>query len=273
MAAYLAVSGMVLGAPESKLTKEDRRSETPELKWSMSGSGEVKLPKKSDPQKQATVKTKDGKGQDVEVKVSPLQITTFRGTATYIAELPQRVRQKPTFVNFLLSATPGTTPQDGSIFNIDGAIFSFVEVPTSANQMPKARLMVQDVKPDGSILWRTVNWTVTMDAEAMTVSPPMGVRIDYANKTWALYHYDLIIAEGLPLFVSAKKPTITVTPGRVVTDIALLKELRISGIPRSRPQNLAVPLKNGRIDIETAVKENDPRLKLGTVTKQSKIAR
>lgn len=245
------------------VSKEDRRSEQPVLTWHASNDAKTEhaeAPTTSKKGPDLTFSAKNGT-REIKYNVPALQITTFRGDVTYNADLPSKVRDRRMFVNLRVSATPGTSPGDGSVVNIDGAIFTFVEVPqTSAAKARRARLFVRDVSKDGAPTWNAQNWIIALDSNGRTSPSLIGIHLDYKNLSWTLYHNDLVVTENLPLLPTSKNATVSVCAGKVKTDSLLVKDLAISGLPHLRPADLRVPAQDGQIDVEKAIRDHDPHL-------------
>lgn len=213
----------------------------------------------------ATVIRKNPDGSQRISTLNSIDLKTFQGQAVYRSELPSSVRKNVTFVNFRVSGTPGEKVEDGSVINIDGAILGFQARQPSSRQpyeSIRAQLMVRDLSPDGNLTWRAVNWWMSIDPQKyITVSAPIGVKLDHATNTWALYHNDLLVAENLPLFYDEKKPTVSVRAGDGPSDILELKVFKVSDKPKGRNEDGQLPATDGKIDFAKAVRENDPRLK------------
>lgn len=208
-----------------------------------------------------TVHKQDGTA--VQIPKYALDVKNFRGSATYYARLPQTVRLKPTFVNFIISCTVGSKPDNGSVINVDGAIFGFqvTNVGSEKNPVYRAKAAYMDTDANGKKVWKPLNYGISIQVDkGITGSPKLGVYLDYAHHSWAFYRSDILIKGNLPLFSEDGPPKISLRAGLLDTDVLALKDLEISNKPYSRP-DFYLPVVNGKIDFAKAIRERDPRLR------------
>lgn len=209
-------------------------------------------------QPSALFQKKDAAGRVVSSKyIRALDIKTFTGNTTYFAELPKRIRERLTFVEFVAAGTVGETAESSSMINIDGAVISFQ--PSKVGHGKRVDLVVMDIK-DGKQTWVPAGFSVSAQAaDGLALTPRMAVRIDRSTNTWALYYTDIKLRDNLPLISKGANAQIAVRAGVADGDKLLVKEIRIGNVATKRGADF-LPATDGKIDFAKAKEQGDPRL-------------
>lgn len=206
--------------------------------------------------------TKDKKGKVIKSRdVQLLDPKLFFTGEVYFAKLNERVRQKPTFVHFLISGTAKEKPEDGTIINIDGAIIGFKAKRDEVTGRGIARLVALKDMVNGERVWAPAGINVLLGPrDIVTGSPPLAARLDYAHRTWSLYTGDIILAEGLPLFSDNGHPTVSIRAGAGPGDMAIIKKFELHDNPGGRSAEF-IRSTNGKIDAVRAFNEGHPSVR------------
>lgn len=246
---------LVLASPHYAASVPDKLNQP--LKWDKlnpDGSRQDLPDANADKPKARAVRKKED-GTIVSREASPA--IQRRGSSIYVADLPEAVRRELLFVDFSISGTAGSTADQGSIIDIDGAIIGFQLEP----EVNRAEVMVLVLGGDDQPVWRKAGWGLPIDPnKQVTASPRMAVRLDYKNSRWALFANDVLVAGDLPLFSDKGAPTIRLKAGLLETDLLILKRIRIADKPSGRDKKFIPAGPDGRIDYAKARAENDPRL-------------
>jgi len=261
IAPLIAVCAFALPPSEASAKDEAKSPATlnQPLKWHKVGKDgrreELAKSPANGPKASAVFKKPDGSAGTRQISPA-LRLT---GDAYYVAELPDAVRSDPLFVDFSISGTAGSTPDQGSIINVDGAVIGFQLRPG----VDRADVMVLDIGSDGQPIWHKAGWGLPIDpTKHITASPRMAVRLDHKNVEWSLYANDVLVMGGLPLLAAKDKgaPAITLKAGPVDSDTLVLKRIRIGVKPSGRGKEFLPAGPDGWIDFAKARTENDLRL-------------
>ena len=262
----IVAAAMPLLAVDSNSVVDNGPHPGPGLTWKKinQGGGETIETELADKTRPAVAKINVVKqdGSTVQRVLYGLDVKRFRGSAVHYAILPASVRQKPTFVDFILSGTVGSEPDSGSVINVDGAILGFQFAKAGSAQKPtyRAQAVYMDADANGNKRWKPTGYsTFIMPGQEMDGAAKLGIRLDYVHHRWAFYRSDILVKDNLPLFSQNGPPKISLRAGLLDTDVLALEELKISDKPYSRP-DIYLPAVNGKIDIAKAKREHDPRL-------------
>jgi hypothetical protein len=236
----------------------------PDLKWSRTNDdGSEADEKMLTPSPGAAFKLtrQNPDGTSALVSIPGLSTSHFVGHATRNLKLPYAIRKKPTFINFLVHATPAPDPDSGTILNVDGAIIGFKAFNADNGSRILARIVVRNVDPDGKPYWQDSHAVLLFaDKEGRALPVRLGVCLDSTNNSWSLYQTDFVIADNLPLFTSSGAPLLSVRPGLLDNDSVSIADLTTGGHPYYRLRQYLPADTHGKLDIQTALRESDPRL-------------
>lgn len=212
--------------------------------------------KESRPPLSVVRKKPDGTNEIIQRDPQP---GAMKGSAVYSAELSPGVRKESNFVGFLLSGTAGVEPDNGTIICIDGATLGFKRAVVG-NRV-RAQVYALTVGEDNTTTWKSVNWGLPIDPSTdLTAPTKMMVRLDHVKNTWALYHSDVLIADGLPLLPAKGPPTFSLRPGVVDSDTVKFMRAWSASKPDPRQDKFLPAEADGKIDYEKAQRESDSRL-------------
>jgi hypothetical protein len=104
---------------------------------------------------------------------------------------------------------------------------------------------------------------MTIDSQSMlSGSPPLAVKLNFAQDTWTAYMADIILAENLPLFADSEKPIVKLRAGTQRGSMALLKEFTLK--EPSHHSDSPVKTVDGRVDLAAEYAKGTPGVGLGS---------
>jgi hypothetical protein len=176
------------------------------------------------------------------------EVRFFVGQRRYVTELPAILREAPSHVEIALSGTARRTPEEGTVFNLDGAVVGYLRIADAGGKSSAIELVGRDLDAQGRPIWRSLGITLPdRPPDELVSSGPFTIALDHARGLWSCYRGDQLIASDVHLFTQEQRPIAACTAGQE-DDLAILQAFSIlplgpvkSPQPRSVDGNFLLP--------------------------------
>lgn len=166
------------------------------------------------------------------------EVRFFVGKRRYVAELPAILREAPSHVEIAFSGTARATPEEGTVFNLDGAAVGFLRLTAEANRGPAGiELVARDLDARNQPVWQHTGFRLSNHpVDELVDAGPFTIELDHARGVWAIYRGDKPLVKDLHLFSQGSRPTAVGTAGQE-DDLAVLYSFSILPLgPVKSPQ-------------------------------------
>jgi hypothetical protein len=155
------------------------------------------------------------------------EVRFFVGRRRYVTELPTILREAPSHVEITFSGTARATPDEGTVFNLDGAVVGFLRATDESGNFPTIELVGRDLDAQNRQVWRRLGFTLANRAvDELVSSGTFTIALDHARGVWTCYRGDQPLAKDVHLFTQEPRPIAACTAGQE-DDLAILQSFSV----------------------------------------------
>ena len=164
------------------------------------------------------------------------EVRYFVGKRRYVAELPAILREGPSHVEIAFSGAARATPEEGTVFNLDGAAVGFLRLTAEASRLPAGiELVARDLDARNQPVWQHTGLLLpNRPVDELVSAGPFTIELDHARGTWAIYRGDTPLEKDLHLFTQGSRPNAVVTAGQE-DDLAVVQSFSVLPLGPVKP--------------------------------------